>query len=441
MRSILKQSDRLVLFPTGSTIDEKGHLTIGGCDCVELAGRFGTPLYIFDEDTLRASAAEFKNEFQTRYPDTRVLYACKAFLNRSLLIILRDGEIGLDVASGGEISIAREFGFPMRKISFAGNNKSEEELRLALDYGVGRIVIDNFDEIKMLDRITQSGRYNANALIRISPGIDPHTHLYMATGNADSKFGFPLTEAEKALLAAASVPRLKIKGLHFHVGSQLTTTEPYVEAIKIVMDFAARMNRKHRFVCKELSVGGGYPVQMTTETPVPPISASAGAIASTLNDACHEYGIAQPRLIIEPGRAMVARAGVAVYTVGTRKEIPGVRTYISVDGGISDNIRPALYQEPMEAVLANRMQDPLQGKYTIAGKFCESGDILIRDIEMPEMEAWDILATPGCGAYNITQSCNYNAFLRPAIVMVKDGYARLIRRRETVEDLLRCEML
>ncbi len=436
----IKQTDRLVLFPDGTTVNGKEHLEIGGCDTVSLASRYGTPLYVFDEATLRSTAAEFKNQFRKHYPETMVLYACKAFLNRAILELEKEEGIGLDVVSGGEISIAREFGFPMETISFPGNNKSEEELRLALAYGVGRIVVDNFGELEMLGQITRESKQEANILIRISPGIDPHTHRHIATGNIDSKFGFPLAQAEQALMAAAVIPQLKIKGLHFHAGSQLTSPEPYRAAGETVLDFAARMKQEHNFNMEELSVGGGFPVQMSLSTPVPPLATYAETITAIIDSKCRQAGLAQPRLIIEPGRAMVARAGVALYTVGFRKEIPGIRTYISVDGGMGDNIRPALYQEEMEAVLANRMNDTVKERYSIAGKFCESGDVLIRDIEMPDMAAGDILATPGCGAYNIPQSCNYNAFVRPAVVMVKDGRARLIRRRETIADLIRCDL-
>ncbi len=436
----VKQTDRLILFPQGTNINSKCHLEIGGCDTGELAAKYGTPLYVFDEGTLRTTAKEFKDEFRKRYPKTTVLYACKAFLNRAILALMKEEGIGLDVVSGGEISIAREFGFPMETVSFPGNNKSEEELRLAMEYGVGRIVVDNFDEITTLGRIAKSTRQQVNILIRISPGIDPHTHRHIATGNIDSKFGFPLVQAEKALLAAAVIPQFNLIGLHFHAGSQLTTTEPYRAAIEAVLDFAARMKREHNFNMQELSVGGGFPVQMTINAPMTPLATFAETITALIRDKCQQAGMAQPRLIIEPGRAMVARAGVALYTVGFSKEIPDIRTYISVDGGMGDNIRPALYQDEMEAVLANRMNDPVKGRYTIAGKFCESGDVLIKDIEMPEMTTGDILAVPGCGAYNIPQSCNYNAFFRPAVVMVKDGKPRSIRRRETIADLIRCDV-
>jgi diaminopimelate decarboxylase len=437
----VKQSDRLILFPPGTSVNGAGHLVIGECDACDLARQFGTPLYIFDESTLRANAIGFKNEFGKRYSQTTVLYACKAFLNYALLMLFKEEGIGLDVVSGGEIRIAHKFGFPMNTVSFPGNNKSKDELLLALECGISRIVVDNFDEVVTLGELAKSTKHHANVLIRVSPGIDPHTHRYETTGSIDSKFGFPLVLAEKALLDATATPQINVKGLHFHIGSQLISTEPYREAIEIILKFASRMHREHGFRLQELSVGGGYPVQETLDLPVPPLSAFAETITSSIIDGCKQYSMELPRLVIEPGRLMVAQAGIALYTVGTRKEIPGVRTYISVDGGMGDNIRPALYQSRMEAVLANRMNESVGHKYTISGKFCESGDVLIQDIEMPEMSSGDILAVPVCGAYNIPQSCNYNAFIKPAVIMVKDGRARLIRRRETIDDLVRCDVV
>jgi diaminopimelate decarboxylase len=437
----VKQSDRLILFPAGTSINNHAHLVIGGCDTCELTRRFGTPLYVYDEVTLKSAVSGFKTEFRERYPETTILYACKAFLNYSILRLFKEEEIGLDVVSGGEISVAYKYGFPMQTVSFPGNNKSKEELSLAIQLGVGRIVVDNFDELVTLNELTKSVKYPVKVLLRVSPGIDPHTHRYITTGSVDSKFGFPLVFAEKALLAATAIPQLTVVGLHFHVGSQLISSEPYRDALKIVLGFAARMQSEHNFSLKELSVGGGYPVRETLDVPVPPLSTFAETITSTLIEGCKCFQMQLPHLIIEPGRSLVAQSGVALYTVGTRKEIPGIRTYVSVDGGMVDNIAPVLYQTKLEAVLANRMNDTTNHKYTISGKFCESGDILIQDIEMPAMDSGDILAIPVSGAYNISQSCNYNAFYKPAVIMVKDGEARLIRRKETIEDLIRCDVV
>jgi diaminopimelate decarboxylase len=349
--------------------------------------------------------------------------------------------LGLDVVSGGEIGIARSVDFPMDRVSFAGNNKSAEELILALESGVGRIVVDNFHELKMLGEITRAKDYNPSIWLRLTPGVDPHTHKYTITGNVDSKFGIPLVLGEEALTTAMSMPELNFMGLHFHIGSQIAETEPYQQAIEFILDFAAEMKNKHGFELKEFSIGGGFAVQYTLDNPAPPISVYAEAITAKIRSHCRKLGLPLPRLIIEPGRFIVAQAGVALYTVGVVKEITSVRTYVSVDGGMADNIRPALYQARLEAVVANRMRAGMAGKFTIAGKFCESGDILIRDLELPAVASGDILAVAGCGAYSIPQSTNYNASFKPAVVMVMDGKAHLIRRRETLEDLTRCDIV
>jgi len=436
-----QQVNRLPLFPITTGVNGQNHLVIGGCDIIELAAGYGTPLYLFDELTLLGMCAEFKTEFGTRYAGTTINYSCKAFINRAVLKLFAEEGLGLDVVSGGEIGYARAFDFPMERVDFPGNNKSAEELTLALECGVGNIVVDNFHELKMLGRIAGELGYKPDVLLRISPGVDPHTHKYITTGNIDSKFGIPLVLGEKAVETAMSMPELNVTGLHFHIGSQITETEPYIQAIEYFLDFAADMNKKHGFELKELSVGGGFANQYTLDSQVPPVSAYAEAITYAIIGKCQELGIPRPHLIIEPGRLMVAQAGVALYTVGVVKDIPDVRRYVSVDGGMADNIRPALYEARLEAVVANKMNEENTETVTIAGKYCEAGDILIRDISLPPVDAGDILAVPGCGAYSIPEAMNYNASFRPAIVMVKDGNARLIRRRETLEDLTRCDLV
>ncbi|MFC2020961.1 diaminopimelate decarboxylase [Chloroflexota bacterium] len=434
------QVQKLPLFPFTAGVNDMGHLVIGGCDTLELAALFGTPLYLYDEDNLRKNCAEFKDEFRKRYADTIVNYSCKAFINKALLRLFMEEELGLDVVSGGEIGYAHSAGFPMDRVDFPGNNKSAEELVLALESGVRHIVVDNFHELKMLGEIARQKRIKPDILLRISPGVDPHTHKYITTGNIDSKFGIPLALAEEAFDAVMSMPELNLMGLHFHIGSQLAETEPYQQSIDYMLDLAAEMKQKHGFELKELSVGGGFAVQYTLDSPHIPISYYAAVITSKIIGKCGELNLDLPRLIIEPGRSMVAQAGVALYTVGVIKDIPGVRCYVSVDGGMADNIRPALYQAVQEAVVAGKMNEKESGKVTIAGKYCESSDILIKDIALPPLSAGDILAVAGSGAYCIPEAMNYNASFRPAIVMVKDGSARLIRRRETLEDLTRCDI-
>lgn len=436
-----EQMSKLPLFPMTAEVNDRSHLVIGGCDTVELASQFGTPLYVFDEATLRSQCAAFKTEFGKRYSDVTINYSCKAFINTALLRLFAEEGLGLDVVSGGEIGYAQAAGFPMDRVDFPGNNKSAEELMLALDAGIRHIVVDNFHELKMLGGIARGKGKTPDILLRISPGIDPHTHHYITTGNIDSKFGIPMVFAEKAVETAMAMTDVRPLGLHFHLGSQLTETEPYQQAIEFMLTFAAEMRRKCGFDLKELSVGGGIPIQYMLDTPVPPVSTYAEVITSKLISKCQELNLALPRLIIEPGRSMVGRAGVALYTVGVVKDIPGVRRYVSVDGGMADNIRPALYQAKQDAVVSNKMLEEATDKVTISGKFCESGDILISDIVLPPIAAGDVIAVAGCGAYCIPEAMNYNASFRPAIVMVKEGNARLIRRRETLEDLIRCDVV
>jgi len=438
--SIRQDIPRLSLFPLTAEVSKNGHLVIGGCNTVELAAEFGTPLYLFDEFTLRSKCAEFKEEFGQRF-NTTVIYACKAFINRALAIIFKEEGLGLDMVSAGELNIAQSVDFPLDKVYFHGNNKSAEEIKLAIEWHVGRIVVDNEYELTLLDKMAKEQKYKPDILLRLSPGVEPHTHKYIATGVIDTKFGFPLAGAEKAVAQAMSAPNLNLIGLHFHIGSLIFEVEPYEQAIEHVLDLAAEMKRKYGFELKELNIGGGFAIPYTLDSPPPPISMYAEAITSRIISKCRELGLALPKLIIEPGRSIVGQAGVALYRVGAMKEIPSVRCYVSVDGGMGDNIRPALYGAKYEAVVANKVLAKESKKVTIAGKFCESGDILIKDISLPPVTADDIIAIPDCGAYCLPMASNYNASLKPAVVLVKEGKARLIRRRETFDDLTRCDLI
>jgi len=431
---------RLSLFPLTAEVNDQGRLVISGCDTVELANKFGTPLYLFDEFSLRSKCAEFKAEFSQRYADTIVIYACKAFINKALARIFKE-EVGLDVVSAGELGIAQSVGFPLDMVYFHGSNKSAEEIRLALKCHIGRIVVDNFDELTTLGEIAKETGDTPDILLRLSPGVDPHTHKYVATGIVDSKFGFPLFSGEEAVAQAMSAPNLNLVGLHFHLGSLIFEAEPYRKSIEFTLDFAAEMKRKYNFQLRELNVGGGFAIQYALDSPAPPISFYAEAIVSRVISKCQELKLALPRLIVEPGRAIVGRAGVALYRIGVVKDIPGVRCYVSVDGGMADNIRHALYGAKHEAVLANKVLTKEAGKVTVAGKFCESGDILIRDINLPPVSAGDVLAIPESGAYCLSMASNYNASLKPPVVLIKEGKTRLIRRRQTLEDLTRCDLV
>jgi diaminopimelate decarboxylase len=430
------------ILPLTAAASDDGHLTIAGCDTVALAREFGTPLYVFDEETLRHQCREFQAQFRSRHPDTAVSYAGKAYLGRALAALLAEEGMNLEVVSGGELAIARSVGFPAERTSFHGNNKSEGELREALGCGIGRVAVDNFHELALLGPLAQEMGKRQAIWLRLSPDIDPHTHHHTTTGVLDSKFGFPIGtgQAEEAVAQALALPSLELVGLHAHLGSPIFEVEPFQQAVEILMAFAARMSERHGFRLRELSPGGGFAVQYLEDVPAPAVAEYAEAIVGALRQAERAHGLPSPRLIVEPGRAVVSRACIALYSVGASKDIPGLRRYVAVDGGLSDNIRPALYGARYSALVANKLGETEGERVTIAGKFCESGDVLLRDAYLPRLEAGDLLAVAMAGAYSLPMSSNYNASLRPAIVIVKDGAARLIRRRETYEDLMRCDV-
>ncbi|MBM3119011.1 MAG: diaminopimelate decarboxylase [Chloroflexi bacterium] len=440
----MRQSNlsKLSLFPLTKEVDSHGHLYIGGCDCVNLAKEYGTPLYVFDEATLRSKCQEFQTEFTKRYPNTLVIYASKAFLNRALAVILKEEGLGLDVVSGGEISVAHSVDFPNEKIYFHGNNKTADELKLALDWKIGRIVVDNFYELELLNTLAHKKIVKQSILLRLTPGIDPHTHRHTTTGILDSKFGFPLADGQAgtAVAQALSASNLDLKGFHFHLGSPIFDTAPFEIAISLVLNFAREMKTNHDFHLDEFSPGGGFAVKYTVDSQTPSIADYAEAITAKVTSLASELELTHPKLIVEPGRAIVAQAGVALYTVGSIKEIPGVRKYVCVDGGIGDNIRPALYEAKYEAIVANKASDG-SNTVTIAGRYCESSDILAQDVSLAPVSVGDIIAMPIGGAYSIPMASNYNLVPRPAIIMVKEGKARLIRKRESYQDLLRLDLI
>jgi diaminopimelate decarboxylase len=430
---------RLAVFPQTAEVNQKDHLVIGGCDTVELVKEYGTPLYVFDETELRGRCREFKTEFGRRYSKTTVSYSPKAFIAKAMIKLVEEEGLDLDVVSGGELAYARTVNFPASRIHFAGNNKSTEELELAVKEGIGHIVVDNLPELNMLIKIAVAKK--VTILLRLNPGIDPHTHKYNTTGIVDSKFGLPKADWDEAVRTALAAKNLSVEGLHFHIGSGLFEYEPYLKSIDAVLEYAAAIKQKYGFQTKLLSIGGGFGAQYVVGAVPPPIADFAGAIIDRLTGRCRELKLELPKLMIEPGRKIVATAGVAIYTVGVIKEIPGIRTYVSVDGGMGDNIRQPMYGAVQEAIIANKATAADIKKVTICGKYCEAGDILIKEIELPELKAGDILAVAGSGAYCVPLQSNYNANLRPAIVFVRDGKARLVRRRETLEDLTRRDVI
>ncbi len=434
-------NNRLKLFPSTAEVNKAGHLVIGGCDTIDLAAKYGTPLYLFDEDTIRRRCHEFKNEFGKRYPDTTVVYAGKAFLNGAMATLLKEEAMGLDVVSGGELFIAESVGFPMDMVYFHGNNKSSEEIKTALSRHVGRVVVDGLDDLRRLASLAEESGHIPDILLRITPGIEAHTHSHIATGGAGSKFGFPLYMAEEAVSRAMASPSVNLVGLHFHVGSLITDVNPYLESIDLVLELAAEMKEKYGFELEEFNIGGGYGVAYTIEDEVPEISYYAEKITSGIVSKCRQLKLALPGLVIEPGRAIVAQAGVALYKAGNIKDLAGPLRYVAVDGGMADNIRPALYDSRYEAVLTGKMNEKDSELVTIAGRFCESGDILVKNIKLPHVKTEDIIAIPVCGAYCVPMSSNYNASLKAPIVILADGRDRPVRRRETYQDLTRCDLL
>lgn len=429
------------VFPDTTDTNAAGHLTIGGCDATDLVEQYGTPLYVLDEATLRSRCQQFVRAFGDRYPDSKAVYASKAYINPALARIFAEEGLGLDVVSGGELAVAQAGDVPLEHVYFHGNNKTSVELEEAVAAGIGRVVVDSFHELDLLERVCADAGRTQDILVRVSPGIDPHTHAYTTTGIIDSKFGFSIQtgDAERAILQAIAAPHLNLRGLHFHLGSPIFELEPYQAATDLVLRFASGL-REQGLDLQEFSPGGGFAIAYTRNDSPPSAADYAEAIVGTLQATCSELGLDHPNLVIEPGRSIIGPAGVALYRIGAIKDIPGIRTYVSVDGGMGDNIRPALYQASYEVLSANRPAAEPDTKVTIAGKYCESGDVLASDIMLPDLAAGDVIAIPAAGAYCPSMASNYNLNPRPPIVLVNDGESRLIRRRESYADMMLCDL-
>ncbi len=420
-------------------VNPKGHLTLGGVDTVELAETYGTPLYVMDENDIRNSCSEFKGAFDKYYGgDARVYYASKAFSCKEMYRIVDSEGLCADVVSGGELYTALSAGFPAEKIGFHGNNKTPEELSYALDSGVGRIIVDNIFELHTLDALAKEKGKCQNILLRIKPGIDCHTHDYIKTGQIDCKFGFALEngEAIQAIKTATAMENVELVGIHCHIGSQIFETQPFVDAADIMISLAKSIETEFGKTLTEINFGGGYGIKyLHTDKPVPK-KESIRLLCEAVKEACKKHNFAQPALSIEPGRSIVGDANLTLYKIGVVKTIQDVRTYVSVDGGMSDNPRYALYQAEYEAIVANKADQPRNFTATIAGKCCESGDLIQEHTKIQTPEVGDTLAVLATGAYNYSMASNYNRIPRPAAVMVKDGKARIIIERETYEDLI-----
>lgn len=420
-------------------VNEKGHLTIGGCDTLELAKEFGTPLYVMDEATIRNTCKSYVNSIKTHYDGKGLpMYASKALSCKALVQLADSENMGLDVVSGGEIYTAMKANFPPEKIQFHGNNKTEAELRMALDYNIGKIIVDNLYELELLNKIAGEKNKVVKISMRIKPGIDAHTHNFIMTGQIDSKFGFALEtgEAMAAVKESLKLSNVDLTELHCHIGSQIFDIDPFVKAAEVMMDFIGQIKRETGHLVTELNLGGGYGIKYTENDNPVPYDNYMAAVSKAVKAKAAENDIPVPFIYMEPGRSVVGEAGITLYTVGGRKEIPNVRTYVSVDGGMTDNIRYALYESEYTVVNAGKADQEPNEKVTVAGKCCESGDLIQKDTPVADVQVGDTLAVLSTGAYNYSMASNYNRNPRPAIVMVKDGKARLIVKRESYDDLV-----
>ena len=427
--------------PISTKINDAGNMEIGGCDVVKLAEKYETPLYVIDEKTLRSICKDYKQAF-LKYPKTRMMYASKALCTSAISKILDEEGFGFDVVSGGEIYTVYKTGVNMSNVLFNGSNKSFDELSLALDVGVGRISVDNFFELALLDEIAQSKGKIADILLRITPGIECHTHEYIQTGHLDSKFGFDLTQIDDAVeLIQNEYKNIRLHGLHAHIGSQIFETSIYPDEIEILAREIARLDEKFGLKLDEINIGGGLGVKYTQKD-VPPSTYEIGElIVNKLNEVISKYNIDTPTIFLEPGRSIISTSGVTLYTLGSSKQVPHGTKYVAIDGGMADNPRPSMYQAEYMAEIANKKENAKLEKVTIAGRFCESGDILIKDIELPEPSEGDILCVYNTGAYNYSMASNYNRVQKPAMVLVNNSQSDIIINRETLDDLVRHDVI
>ncbi len=421
-------------------VNEKGHLTAGGVDTVELAQQYGTPLYVMDENLLVKNAQRYKNSIDKFYGGNgMVCYASKVFCCKEVCRIMNNEGIGLDVVSIGELYTAFKAGADFEKICFHGNNKTDEELEFAVDNKVGRIIVDNMFELERLDRIAGEKGVKANIMFRIKPGIDAHTHDFVKTGQIDSKFGFALEtgEAMEAVKKAIACPNVNLKGIHCHIGSQIFAIDPFVEAAQVMMKFIADIKEQCDWEITELNLGGGFGIMYTEKDDPVPYEDYMEKVSAAVKESCEKLNVKLPFILIEPGRSIAGPAGITLYTCGGVKHIPNIRTYVSIDGGMTDNPRYALYQSEYDAVVANKADKPKDTTVTIAGKCCESGDLIGEGMALQSAEPGDIIAVCATGAYNYSMSSNYNRIPKPAVIFVKDGQSRVVIKRETLDDIIR----
>lgn len=422
-------------------INSKGHLEIDGVDTIDLADEYGTPLLIYDVTTIRKNIESFRVALKNYKGTAKISYASKAFASVAMYQIIHQENISIDVVSGGELFIAKQAGFPGNRINFHGNNKSKQELEDALDYEIAHFIVDNFHELDMLSNLAKERQQEITVILRITPGIDADTHKYVMTGQTDSKFGFDLQsgQAQEAVVKAMEAPYIQLEGLHIHIGSQIFETDSYLLSIKQVLSYVKEWQKEFDFKLNVFNIGGGFGIQHTPEEEESQSEKQLETITADLMRLLDEYQMEYPELWIEPGRSIVGEAGTTIYEVGSQKNLPKVRHYVSVDGGMADNIRPAFYDAKYFAKVANRMEAKSTNEVSIAGKACESGDMLIWDLPLPEVEAGDRLAVFNTGDYTFVMASNYNRLPRPAVVFVEKGKEFLAIRRETPEDFMRFE--
>ncbi|MFR1709757.1 MAG: diaminopimelate decarboxylase [Clostridium sp.] len=416
-----------------------GKLYFNGCNTEELAKKYGTPLYVISEDCIREKCRELRESFIEKYDNTKAFYASKAFLTLEMCKIIKEEGMGIDVVSGGELFVAIRAGIEPKDVMFHGNNKTIAELKMAIEYGVGRIVVDSVDELRVLEELAVNAKKTVDILFRITPNIECNTHRYISTGQKDSKFGIPLDDniIKEAIIIAKTSKNINFKGIHFHVGSQLFDNRSHIKAVENAIRLIKMLKDELAVEVEELNVGGGFGIKYLESDNPKPLSYFVDAIMEVIKNDISKNNLKMPRVFIEPGRWMVGEAGITLYTVGTIKNIPGVRTYVSIDGGLPDNPRTALYTAKYQGYIVNKMDEKRDNTVTIAGKCCESGDILIWDLMIPRsIERGDILAVMSTGAYNYSMASNYNKIPKPAVVMIKDGEERVIVRRESYEDLI-----
>lgn len=424
------------LKPITTKINDAGNLEIGGCDLVKLAEKYGTPLYVLDEATIRKICRDYKDAFKG-YPKVNMMYASKALCSSATSALIASEGFGFDVVSSGEIFTVYKSGANMSKVLFNGNNKSYDELSLAIELGVGRISVDNFFELSLLNEIAKSHKKIVNILLRITPGIECHTHEYIQTGHLDSKFGFDLTQIDDAVeLIVNDYTNLKLHGLHAHIGSQIFEKSIYGDEIEILVKEIARLDEKFGLKLDEINIGGGLGVKYVEADYPPSTYEVAEIVIKRLYECIEKYKIDAPALFIEPGRSIISTSGVTLYTLGSSKQVPKGKTYFAVDGGMADNARPSMYQAEYDAQIANKPEYELAQTITVAGRFCESGDILIKNIKLPEIEEGDILCVYNTGAYNYSMASNYNRVQKPAMVLVNNSQSDIIIKRESLEDLI-----